>query len=171
MSGIWQTILRNAVYLSYSVALGVGSVLLLRAIRNCAGTTHNTSVDDSNPYHRHTMHHGDFRLLFLQPSKDKDAPIHCDLKVRPLQSEGLAYDALSYTWGPPAGDNESEPRDINFCQTRTPIRENLFFALCQLRYQYSVRVLWVDALCIDQQNKLEKSDQVAMMSIIYSKAT
>ena len=139
--------------------------------RECAEKMQNMRSNDSNPYHQHALHQGDFRLLLLQPSKDYDAPIHCDLEVWSLQSDGLAYDALSYTWGPPWINKESEPREVNFCQRRMPIRENLFFALCQLRYQCSVRALWVDALCIDQENKSEKTEQVTMMSNIYFKAT
>jgi hypothetical protein len=51
-----------------------------------------------------------------------------------------------------------------------PITQNLALALRHLRQQLEPRVLWVDALCIDQFNNDEKSKQVALMGLIYSSA-
>lgn len=45
--------------------------------------------------------------------------------------------------------------------------QNLVAALVHLRYLTEPRVLWIDALCIDQQNESERSSQVARMSDIY----
>ena len=44
-------------------------------------------------------------------------------------------------------------------------------ALQHLRHTYEPRVLWADAICIDQANTGEQSHQVAMMSDIYRMAT
>ena len=51
------------------------------------------------------------------------------------------------------------------------ITQNLHAALKRLRLQNQSRVLWVDAICINQDDTCEKSFQVAMMSQIYSKTT
>jgi hypothetical protein len=40
-----------------------------------------------------------------------------------------------------------------------------------LRWKDDVRRLWVDALCIDQKDDIEKSHQVAQMGRVYSKTT
>jgi hypothetical protein len=50
------------------------------------------------------------------------------------------------------------------------ITESLFAALVRLRDGHNQRVLWADALCINQQDRQEKSRQVQMMSRIYSLA-
>jgi FAD/FMN-containing dehydrogenase len=43
-------------------------------------------------------------------------------------------------------------------------------ALRDLRYHEKDRVLWIDALCIDQNNNEERGEQVQQMGSIYSKA-
>ena len=50
------------------------------------------------------------------------------------------------------------------------IPPNLLEALAVLRLQESVRTLWVDALCINQEDSEEKSVQIPMMSRIYRRA-
>lgn len=53
---------------------------------------------------------------------------------------------------------------------RVEIRENLFSALLQLAPKTGFRVLWVDALCIDQSDIEERTHQVAQMGEIYQLA-
>jgi hypothetical protein len=48
---------------------------------------------------------------------------------------------------------------------------NLFYALSHLRYPDKDRVVWVDALSINQTNIPERNNQVMRMSTIYSKAS
>jgi hypothetical protein len=47
---------------------------------------------------------------------------------------------------------------------------NLYAALSRLRDPDLPRLLWADAVCIDQQNLQERSDQVRLMASIYSSA-
>lgn len=47
------------------------------------------------------------------------------------------------------------------------VRENFYWALKYIRYENAVRVLWIDALCIDQENIV---DQVTWMAEIYRRA-
>lgn len=109
---------------------------------------------------------GDIRLLVLQPGQRKD-PIQCELK-HVLRSEQPAYDALSYEWGP----EEERPamRTILLNQTQHPVRKNLGLALHALRLTDVTRLLWVDALCINQGDDLERGYQVAQMGNIYQNA-
>lgn len=76
------------------------------------------------------------------------------------------YDALSYVWGP------SEPSKWMEIDGRAiPITPNLFAALCSLCQDSSLRRLWVDAICINQDDVDEKEQQIAMMADIYRSAT
>jgi hypothetical protein len=43
-------------------------------------------------------------------------------------------------------------------------------ALTHIRDAQSTRTIWIDALCIDQKNEQEKSEQVQQMREIYAKA-
>ncbi|KAH9219629.1 heterokaryon incompatibility, partial [Leptodontidium sp. 2 PMI_412] len=53
-------------------------------------------------------------------------------------------------------------------QPRTVTR-NLFLALRRLRKPEEPRVMWIDALCICQENDEEKSHQVRLMGEIYKR--
>lgn len=75
------------------------------------------------------------------------------------------YDALSYTWGRP-----NIVKGIELNGTRVDVRENLWSALVHLRNATEGRVIWIDALCIDQNSLEEKNHQVKLMAYIYSRA-
>ena len=78
----------------------------------------------------------------------------------------ITYDALSYAWG--SGGKFSEIR-CNGLQVL--VTENLFKALYALRStNKNARYLWVDALCINQDDSSEKNEQVWNMLAIYQKA-
>ncbi|KAM0543272.1 hypothetical protein ACHAPJ_012418 [Fusarium lateritium] len=107
---------------------------------------------------------GDIRILSLLPGSFDD-PIRCGLTVEPIEQD-LRYDALSYMWGDPSvtlpitvDDDDAFPATISL-QT----------ALRHLRLQNRPRRLWVDAVCIKQNDIHERKFQVALMKDIYSKA-
>lgn len=58
---------------------------------------------------------------------------------------GVPYEALSYTWG---SNVSSDKIWLGFQQVE--VTENLYFALKNLRQTAQDRILWIDALCIDQ---------------------
>ena len=105
-----------------------------------------------------------FRLLRLFRGRETD--IECELFQAWLHSDSaISYDALSYTWG---GIEMSASIKIN---GRTlNVTENLYLALQYLRSQETDRILWVDAICINQSNKKERGHQVQQMGDIYSQA-
>ena len=78
---------------------------------------------------------------------------------------GLEYEALSYAWGEGA-----QSKHIDCGQHKLPITDNLCKALIQLAREKS-RTLWVDQICINQKDMLERSTQVRIMAEIYRKAT
>ncbi|KAH7303439.1 heterokaryon incompatibility protein-domain-containing protein [Stachybotrys elegans] len=104
-------------------------------------------------------------LLTLHPSVDDDSPIHCDTWSVALSAEPH-YEALSYVWGDPA---KSAILRLNGQQVQ--VSQNLSAALRHLRTADAALILWIDQLCIDQQNALEKSRQVRLMRHIYSKCS
>lgn len=74
--------------------------------------------------------------------------IQCDMFETYLSElEGVPYEALSYVWG----DKESADRIwVNGCLFT--VTANLFEALSNLRQPGEDRLLWVDAICIDQNH-------------------
>lgn len=98
-----------------------------------------------------------FRLLILMPAAEKNSSIKCTV-AQDLIENGSAYEALSYVWGAVPGESEIELNNRPFMVTK-----NLKAALRTLRKPKSTRVLWVDAICINQKDSLEKQIQVEMM--------
>jgi len=114
------------------------------------------------------------RLLRLLPNGDEKAPIQCQLFHYSLQKSGKpthSYDALSYVWGGP-----DKPRFISISEHNStsrhdfPVTENLHEALSRLRHRSIERIIWVDAVCIDQENDREKEQQIQFMAKIYGQA-
>jgi hypothetical protein len=70
-------------------------------------------------------------------------------------AERPRYEALSYTWGRPG-----MLKGIELNGQRVDIRENLWKALVQLRYTDHGRILWIDAICINQADLEERNHQV-----------
>jgi hypothetical protein len=104
------------------------------------------------------------RILRLKAGAFED-PIHGHLKVEELDTVD-PFDALSYCCGP----------DILSCSitiNNTPefrITENLWNALQRIRKTGGDRRLWVDAICINQEDVTEKSSQIRNMHAVYSRA-
>ncbi|KAG4442122.1 hypothetical protein IFR05_002408 [Cadophora sp. M221] len=76
------------------------------------------------------------------------------------------YKALSYTWGSP--NDPQLPIKLN--QRTFSVRENLWLALQQLHTQPTPIIIWIDALCINQSDEIERNEQVTKMKTIYEKA-
>ncbi|PQE05937.1 heterokaryon incompatibility protein [Rutstroemia sp. NJR-2017a BBW] len=72
------------------------------------------------------------------------------------------YEALSYVWG---DAHSTRFIFIDGCSSR--ITENLEVALRWLRHVDRERVLWVDAICVNQQDLAERESQVSLMAEIY----
>jgi hypothetical protein len=106
-----------------------------------------------------------FRLCRLLPA-EPEAPINCELIHGEISSEKEKYLALSYTWG-----ERSEQRWIRLNGQPFHVRPNLLQALKAIRKCDTPLVLWIDAICINQYETLEKNYQVSVMGSIYKNAS
>jgi hypothetical protein len=109
-----------------------------------------------------------FRLLELLPvGRHSDDTLRCRLLVSALADARNTYTAISYVWG----DNALPLRKPIICDgSKALITPTLHSALTRLRYVSSSRLLWADALCIDQTSNQERSQQVQLMRQIYTDA-
>ena len=126
----------------------------------------------SEPYSRVRLsgETGGIRLLSLDPANELEAPITGTLSSAHLEDKA-PYEALSYTWGSPFEGQVLEDGMIVLNGISLSVTGNLFHALRRLRDSEDERVLWIDAICINQQDEMEKSSQVGQMSKIYSSAS
>jgi hypothetical protein len=105
------------------------------------------------------------RVLHLLPGTDDDI-IRCNLAVHSFQEANeTTYEALSYFWGDP-----NDRLEIYIDDKVLRVTRNLYAALHRLRSGDHSRVLWVDAVCINQSNLAERASQVQMMRHIYQQA-
>ncbi|KAI1774487.1 heterokaryon incompatibility protein-domain-containing protein [Hypoxylon cercidicola] len=106
----------------------------------------------------------EIRLLKLLPGSERD-PICCELLYVDLAGHP-EYDALSYCWGSPHLTTEVQCDGLPLS-----ITPNLEDALRAFRYEQSSRLLWVDAICINQEDLKEKEHQVPLMGKIFREAS
>jgi hypothetical protein len=113
-----------------------------------------------------------FRIAILSPGSLDDI-LHMTLEVRSLEESDLDYEAISYCWSQGIGDAIEDTWDFEVkCDEVTiNVPRNLGRALRRLRYRDRQRRLWMDSVCIDQQNVEEKNCQVARMGKIFERAT
>jgi hypothetical protein len=102
------------------------------------------------------------RILTLLPARS--GTIKCRTQATTF-SQQPRYRALSYEWG---SSEITLPIRINGVDTR--IRKNLWYALYNIRHPKEEVVLWIDAVCINQQDLGEKARLVPQMSLVYQRA-
>lgn len=107
---------------------------------------------------------GTIRLLKVRTGSLINDHICCDLTVTNLDEHPVYY-ALSYIWG-----SRSAPLPVYVNGQEHYIRANLWSFLKHAQEVCSSEYLWIDAMCINQENLVERSDQVQLMSRIYSGA-
>lgn len=108
---------------------------------------------------------GEFRVIEILPSKSDI--IECSIQhhslTQPPSQTHQPYEALSYTWG----DHE-KTETIRVDNKLLPVTWSLYHALYHLRNSHTR--LWVDAICINQNDLKERGHQVREMSKIYARA-
>ncbi|TGO46396.1 hypothetical protein BCON_0328g00120 [Botryotinia convoluta] len=109
------------------------------------------------------------RLLRILPNENEEADINCTIFVYPLHDSGRGthrYEALSYVWG-----DTDNCRSICVNGHSLTVRANLHIALSRLRDPALERIIWIDAICINQEDLNERGSQVQLMAKVYSKAS
>lgn len=90
-----------------------------------------------------------------------------DLPKRAVFSENKPkYEALSYTWG--STDKPVTAYVLGQTTTTMKIGASLATALRQLRYTDKPRILWIDSICINQNDIPERSHEIERMRNIFS---
>ncbi|KAF2852960.1 hypothetical protein T440DRAFT_466522 [Plenodomus tracheiphilus IPT5] len=106
---------------------------------------------------------GETRLLELRPGR-QDAPLHGE--VHHINTEHTpSYHALSYVWGP-----ATKSYALQTTQGPIQITASLCSALRRIRKEDEVIHVWVDAVCINQDDDHEKATQVRMLPSIFQSA-
>src|SRR5436190_3937385 len=127
----------------------------------------------------------DHRIIFLEcrtgatvwihPTPDIDPALYTRSTSDKYPGFQPQFEALSHTWGPEESPQTIFVEEVNGSK-HAPVlnttkvlkaRTNLASALRHLRLPDKPRTLWVDALCINQNNYVERSEQVTRMADLY----
>ncbi|KAK4444394.1 heterokaryon incompatibility protein-domain-containing protein [Podospora aff. communis PSN243] len=162
---------RNTPYKSLDSSLPQIRLLRLLPPKNCVGGT------KQRPWHT--------SIYSVETDKrNYTSDLECTFEIVSLASHP-AYETLSNswanhyfgdaagkkpaTWDEPAKEATNEMATMLLDGEAVEVGLNLAYALAALRTN-EPRVLWADALCIDQGNEGEKAHQVGLMREIYRKA-
>ncbi|KIM93151.1 hypothetical protein OIDMADRAFT_138370, partial [Oidiodendron maius Zn] len=105
------------------------------------------------------------RIIQLLPAEDPSDPLECSLIETSLEN-APDYIAVSYVWG-----DATNPSIILCHGVQLSITLNLDAALRRFRDSSQCITLWVDSICINQQDTTELNDQVLVMGDIYRAAS
>jgi hypothetical protein len=128
-----------------------------------AGGSGDTKASERYQYESLEHAWDGIRLLELHAG-DFDDDIRCSIHMTRL-SEDPEYEAISYVWG-----DASITESVDCEGRHLDITVNLAGALRQLRLEGSSRILYADAICINQQNLDERGRQVRIMAEIFHAA-
>ena len=111
------------------------------------------------------------RVLGLRPALHYHEPLIGFLEIRNLDEDlredgSNSYEALSYAWSYDTGMKKIQINEQTFA-----VSGDLDLALRSLRRPRNVRKLWIDAICINQNDDLEKSSQVSQMRDVYANSS
>jgi hypothetical protein len=132
----------------------------------------------------------EIRLLRLLPGTSS-ADIEIEI-FHVKASSNPVYEALSYVWGPPERCNNVlvckgatslsnlteivDNLNLDTLQTDSsppcllPITKNLSVALHHLKLSSEPRTMWIDAICINQDDLPERSREAIKMGLVYNNA-
>lgn len=92
-------------------------------------------------------------------------PIRCKIISKSLD-ERFDYESISYTWG-----DSTETRNIKVDNCRLEVRANAFEIIRGRAFFLKTRLIWIDAVCINQTDEPEKSGQIQLLRTIYRQAS
>ncbi|GLA68515.1 hypothetical protein AtubIFM55763_005254 [Aspergillus tubingensis] len=104
------------------------------------------------------------RLLTIFPDENDENPVRASLHTVSL-NDACHFEALSYVWG-----DTSVAVDILVDDCIVGVTPNLHAFLRGLRQPNTERTVWVDYVCINQNDISERNSQVVLMYQIYSTA-
>ncbi|KAK1757107.1 heterokaryon incompatibility protein-domain-containing protein [Echria macrotheca] len=110
----------------------------------------------------------ELRLLLVWPQREDEDEIHGTL-VHCHVNDHLEYEAISYTWADEHGD-ASRDRTIFLNDLPLAVTSSCVSALKRVRLISAPRVIWIDAVCVNQDDMNERGHQVRLMPEIYSRA-
>ena len=112
------------------------------------------------------------RLLEIEPGGSPGPEVQCTIHHTDLYPISKEFIAVSYAW-----DREVPPRNrVMIDGKELKVSEHVHQLLVEIRNQASRTLdqpnfVWIDTICINQENKREKTEQVRLMEYVYQTAS
>src|SRR5690242_4561884 len=137
-------------------------IRLLHLLPPASTNKTNSSYEEDHDFAQSIrgLKNNDFALTEINFISD----IHCTFSLVSLDDDP-EYEALSYVWG-----DQNDLVTVYVHGHPTAITWNLYDALFNMR-QTQERILWADALCVNQKDLAERASQVLEMGSIYGQAS
>lgn len=113
----------------------------------------------------------EIRVFDLAPGTEDETELRGTYRVISLdvdEDDTPPYQTISYVWG---AIDEKDKTFITIDDSHIQVTQNLRAALRRIRHPTNKTTLWVDSICINQQDDIEKTQQVNMMHRIYKHCT
>lgn len=121
-----------------------------------------------SPVYPSSLDSSHFRLIYLSESENFSSPIHIRLEEYDL-NDHPEYETVSYVWGGENADSTlCKPIFVSRYWDAILTTSNCSALLRHLRRREISRVIWLDAICINQADNKEKPAQISRMGDIYS---
>ena len=122
-------------------------------------------------YHYRPLNEGEIRLLVIKrsswmlPSVIEASLLHVSMDEILAGEGSVEFEAISYCWG-----SADRVDSILIDRDNFRVTESAFNVLMARRSMFKDRTLWIDAICINQSDTVEKMRQIQMMREIYGSA-
>lgn len=115
------------------------------------------------------------RVLVLEAADEFESPLRCSIIQSRRESQsrsasGCEYSAVSYTWGDCKLSHRLFVRHDAQSWRCLHVTASVNSLLRHLRVSYKPMLLWIDAVCLNQRDETEKTQQIPLMGRIYSDA-
>ncbi|KAI1062822.1 hypothetical protein LB507_005731 [Fusarium sp. FIESC RH6] len=167
----------RAMYMAWTNIVDGGSIRIEYEAEEVLEDLHTLTISSNTSHYSQILEieRQDIRLLNVKPGAFDD-PISASFSTVSLKDAevmGIGFHALSYCWG-----DSSEREEIMLFSNQDEVDDGVPFsigksaaqALRRLRSEKTTLVIWVDAVCINQDDLEERAQQVTLMAQIYSLA-
>jgi hypothetical protein len=125
-------------------------------------------IDNTLAYQGRELGEDSIRLVEIQPAEHEADPLVCTLREVACGSRPK-FEALSYMWGTEIADDAITINNVPF-EVKRNLRDALLFFRRQLASGKAPKLLWIDAICINQSDVEERNRQLRIMDQICFRA-
>ncbi|KAH8646905.1 heterokaryon incompatibility protein-domain-containing protein [Xylariales sp. PMI_506] len=108
----------------------------------------------------------EIQLITILPDT-ADGPVNCVKQWHDAHLEMPPFTAISYCWGP----DDTRTNEIFVNGAKVLVTRSAFEVLVNMRSSWRPKTIWLDAICIDQDDKAETARQIPLMPHIYTYAS